>query len=206
MERTSITEIQKTTNDQRVMGTLFKGNSPVEAVDSNPVFERLMEENQENFYNYIKWLGHANEPDFIVLSSSHHYYYDIEELKHIKTVINLKPLNNTKRIKDFLHTIHNILPQKSYFIGCFSDYKNQTLYLSGSDKSKQQAEQIENGIVSRISFFNRMFSIMDSRTDMYLTKRTVTLMLEDAGLKLLDITELNGLTYFCAQNFKSSVV
>jgi len=45
---------------------------------------------------------------------------------------------------------------------------------------------------------------MDSRTNMYMTARTVTLLLEDAGLKVLDMNELNGLTYFCSQNIKPS--
>jgi hypothetical protein len=204
MERTSITDNQKITNDQRVFGTLFQGNSPIEVIKSNPVFDKLAEEDQENFYNYLDKLGLVNDPDFIILSSSHHYYYDIEELKDIKTVINLKQLNYIKQIKEFLHTIYNILPQKSYFIGCFADNQNQNAFLSGPNKSRQDDDQIENGISSRISFLNKMFNIMDSRTNMYMTARTVSLLLEDAGLKVLDMTELNGLTYFCAQNIKPS--
>lgn len=204
MESGRMTNSQIESNDQRVKESFFQVNSPIEVIESNPVFEKLAEEDQENFYNYLEKLGLANDPDFIILSSSHHYYYDIEELKDIKTVINLKQLNYIKQIKDFLHTIYNILPQKSYFIGCFADNKNQNTFLSGSNKSGQDDDQIENGISSRISFLNKMFNIMDSRTNMYLTARTVTLLLEDTGLKVLDITELNGLTYFCAQNIKPS--
>ena len=204
MESGRMTNSQITTNDQRVKGSFFQVNSPIEVIESNPVFEKLAEEDQENFYNYLEKLGLVNDPDFIILSSSHHYYYDIEELKNIKTVINLKQLNYIKQIKDFLHTIYNILPKKSYFIGCFADNKNQNVLLSGSNKSRQDDDQIENGISSRISFLNKMLNIMDSRTNMYMTARTVTLLLEDAGLKVLDMNELNGLTYFCSQNIKPS--
>jgi hypothetical protein len=41
--------------------------------------------------------------------------------------------------------------------------------------------------------------MLDSRTDKYLKGVNITLLLEDLGFKVLDMTELNGLTYFCAQ-------
>jgi hypothetical protein len=41
--------------------------------------------------------------------------------------------------------------------------------------------------------------MIDSRTDKYLSGKNVTSSLEDLGFKVLDMTELNGLTYFCAQ-------
>jgi hypothetical protein len=40
---------------------------------------------------------------------------------------------------------------------------------------------------------------MDTRTNRYMTKNTVTLYLEEAEMKVLDMTEINGLTFFCAQ-------
>jgi len=44
-----------------------------------------------------------------------------------------------------------------------------------------------------------IFSIMDIRTNRYMTKRTVTLHLEEAEMRVLNITDINGLTFFCAQ-------
>jgi hypothetical protein len=40
---------------------------------------------------------------------------------------------------------------------------------------------------------------MDSKTDRYLTRRNVLILLEKQGFIVLDMTELNGLTYFHAQ-------
>jgi hypothetical protein len=48
-----------------------------------------------------------------------------------------------------------------------------------------------------------LYSLMDSKTNKYMSGRIVTLLLEDHGFKVLDMTELNGLTYFCAQKVKS---
>ncbi|NLE34238.1 MAG: hypothetical protein GX622_03975, partial [Bacteroidales bacterium] len=59
-----------------------------------------------------------------------------------------------------------------------------------------KAEVYENGIESRIPFINRMYSFIDSRTNRYLTRRSVSNLLKESGLVLVGMTEINGLTYF----------
>jgi hypothetical protein len=204
MKSEIMTNNPETTNNLNVKEYFSRENAPDEGIETNPVFEKLAEEKHETFYNYMERLGLVNDPNFLVLSSFHHYYYDVEDLKDVKTVVNLKQLNYMAQIKDFLHTIYHLLPQKSYFIGSFTDNKNQNRFLSGSQKSQYQVDQIENGVASRIPFFNSIFNLLDLKTNKYMTKRTVTLMLEAAGLKVLDMTEYNGLTYFCTQNVKTS--
>ena len=49
-----------------------------------------------------------------------------------------------------------------------------------------------------------MYNIMDSRTNKNLTKKTVTLLLEDTGLKVIDMSDINGFTFFCSQKIKNS--
>ena len=44
-----------------------------------------------------------------------------------------------------------------------------------------------------------MYSIIDFRTNRYLTRRAVTNLLKESGLELVGMTEINGLTYFHAQ-------
>lgn len=64
---------------------------------------------------------------------------------------------------------------------------------------KQQSERTEayeNGIESRIPFINRMYSFIDSRTNRYLTRKSVTNLLKENGLEMVGMTEINGLTYF----------
>ena len=58
---------------------------------------------------------------------------------------------------------------------------------------------MKHGIKSGTPIINLMYNIIDLRTARSLTKRSVTSQLEEAGLKVLNMTELNGLTYFCAQ-------
>jgi len=171
--------------------------------DKNASLKILSSEGHESFVNYIEWLGLDKDPDMVVLSSMHHYFYDAEEMKHVRTVINLKELNLIKHLEDFIHTVHNLLAPKSYFLGCFTDNKKINGYMLSdgiaSDNSHIRSEAVENGIVSKIPFLNMIYSIMDSRTNNFLSKMNVTSLFENRGFKVVDITRLNDRTYFCAQ-------
>jgi hypothetical protein len=169
------------------------------------VLEELAIGGHKSFVDYVTWLGVAKDKNFIVLTPSHHYYYDDDDMKDVKTVLNLQQLNHIKQVKGFLHTIFRMLPPESYFVGSFIDRKYQFGFFS-SPTTTQPVEGTleENGIASRIPILNMMYSIIDSRTNRNLTKKIVALLLEDAGLKVLDMTEINGLTCFCAQKIRSS--
>ena len=173
----------------------------------NEIAEILSAEGCEDFMNYTEWLGLLKDPNLIVLSASHHYYYDVEELKNVKSVINLKELNQIQDLKAFLHSIFHSMPQKCYFIGTFLDNKkNNGFELRKSQsafRNRINSEAVENGILSRIPFLNMLFSLLDSKTNNYLSRSSVSLLIEDLGFKVLDMTELNGLTYFCAQRIRT---
>ena len=196
------------TKNQRVSKhSRFEGSAG-ENADINPIFAKLAAEGHENFYNYLDWLGLTKSPDFLILTSSHHYYFENEDLKEIKTVVNLEKLNNIKGLKDFLHSIYRVLPKKCYFIGSFTDNKNHKSIFSYTNKYLDEAAgknlKIGKDISQWSSFLNMAYSLFDSSTNRYMTERTVRLLFVNSGLKILDITEFNGLTYFCTQKDKVS--
>lgn len=176
-------------------------------LDMNPaknhISEILSAEGSEDFISYTEWLGLEKDPDLLVLSSKHHYYFDVEEMKNVKSVLNLKELNYIKDIKGLLNKIFHILPHKGFFIGCFVDNKkNNGFELRKSQsafRNRINSEAVENGILSRIPFLNMLFSLLDSKTNNYLSRSSASLLIEGHGFKVLDMTELNGMTYFCAQ-------
>jgi hypothetical protein len=172
---------------------------------TNKAIDMLMEEGGESFYNYVVWLGLIKEPDLVVLSSKHHYYYDPEEMHDTKTIINIKELNQIKQIKPFLHSCLNFLPEKSNFIGCFIDNEKINGYeirnLSNSYSDNGTGDDIQNGIASRFSFINLLYSIIDSKTTRYMSKKSITLLLKEFDFKIMDMTECRGFTFFHAQKF-----
>lgn len=201
MEIGSVRQRSNAVSDEAVNPGFFQEKLTEVNSWESTVFDDQIEENWEDFFRYLERLGISSDSNMLVLPSSHHYFYDAEDLKEVKTVINLKQLNHIKQIKNFLHTISQLLPQKSHFVGCFVDNRSQSAFSDKySNKPVQfsgKADVYENGIESRIPFINRMYNFFDSKTNRYLTRRAVVQLLEEYGLKIIGMTELNGLTYFC---------
>ena len=174
----------------------------------NKLFEDLPENAREDLFNYLADQGLASETDMLVIPSNRHFFYDAEDMKNIKTVVNLRQLNHIREMKEFLRTIANLLPPRSNFVGCFIDNKAQSgfsdKYNNRSSHLEERTEIYENGIESRIPFINRMYSIIDARTNRYLTRRSVSNLLKECGLQVLGMTDLNGMTYFCTQKKQSA--
>ncbi len=169
-------------------------------------FEELPERVREDFYDYIARQDLAAEPGMLVIPSNRHFFYDAEDMRKVKTVVSLKQLNHIREMKDFLKTIADLLPQRSNFIGCFIDNKAQSGFSDKYDnqpgQESERSEAYENGIESRIPFINRMYSFIDSRTNRYLTRRSVKNLLEECGLQVVEMTNLHGMTYFYTQKKK----
>ena len=164
------------------------------------VYDSLVKEGREFFLEYIDWLGLLQKTNVIVLPDLYHYYYDLDDLAEVETIINLKPLNREKRADSFLESIANGLPVDGSLVGCFVEenkvgrslMKNQ---LAGSHYLDKD-DIIENGIISSNQVFNRFVNLMDSRIFRKLTESNVRKLLTDSGFIVEDMTEINGITYF----------
>ncbi|HPT20331.1 MAG TPA: hypothetical protein PLR88_00180 [Bacteroidales bacterium] len=188
--------------DQMIMANVLPKKFTYNKNGRTRVFDNLVEEGCEHFFPYLDCVGLAKASDIVFLSSSHHFFYEEDELKDVKTMVNLKPLNNIKNIKSLLHNIYCLLPQRSNFVGCFVNNKKQSFF--SDNKSQGNNESYENTIESRIPILNKMLNFIDQKTNRYLSPRMVTVMLEESGLKVLDMTEINGLTYFYAIKSRQS--
>jgi hypothetical protein len=192
-----VNEIQRNTAFNSIIG------SESVSEESRQFSEKFISEGKKNLYEYLEWLGLANEKEYIILPSNNHFFYESEEIKNVKAITSLRELNKTRDLKKFLHSLYNNLQPKSYFIGCFKDDSNRkTPFVTGetSEIGKiQKEEDIENGISSRNSFLNLLYNILDAKIFNSLSGRTVNSLLKDSGFLVVDMTTYNGMTFFCAQ-------
>jgi hypothetical protein len=190
MGKNTVTYKTETDNNQLVNPSLGKTATSMDEDQNNPVLDSLAAEGGENFFHYINWLGLAKDSNLMVLSSIHHYYYDFNDLKGVKTLINLKQLNQINHIDSFLNNVFRVLPAKANFIGCFKDNK------------------INSGIAvpfyQSFKFLNGLINLIDSKTDKFMTRRDVIKLLENHSFRIVDMTEISRVTYFCAENLKKS--
>jgi hypothetical protein len=166
----------------------FRPKLSTEAKTNKLVNNNLVQEIDENFRNYLNRHGLADEKNLLVLSSNLHYYYDYEELKEVKTLINLKKLNLVKHLDDFLHTLSNGLSPMTNFIGCFSDVKSQ------------------KGVSMISRLYKRLLNFVDSKFDIEISSRNFSRLLESHGFTVIDMTVIDGLTYFRTQNRRMTSV
>jgi hypothetical protein len=143
---------------------------------------RLSAETGKNFFKYIKSFNLTMDKYLCVLSPSNHYYYDKRELRRVKTLVNLKKLNAIEELNEFLLTLSLLLPPDSNFIGCFSDSKT-TLG--------------QYGFFPKLT--ERVNNFLDSRTVNNLDRKKAARLLEKNGFKVIDMMEIDQLTYFYAQ-------
>lgn len=179
---------------------------PVNLQDT--VIDTLIAEGGSAFLDYVSRLGLAQEKGMVVLSFRQHFYFDAEELNRARTLVNLTELNKIPGVTDFFRTCYRIMPRESNLLGRFIDNKEVGRYRLNNSSSAftdgDYFDDIENAIFSRVPFINRLYSILDSRTNAYMSKSSVSLLLHDYGFKVLDMSVLNGLTYFHAQKARAA--
>jgi hypothetical protein len=182
MEKISTLNATVKMDEKNITRNMDRTRLNEERTIESPVMSDLIAEGGENFFNYLEWHGLTNEDNMLVLSSRHHYYYDPNELQSITTLINVKKLNLIKHLDSFLKSVVYVLSPESNFIGCFSDWKTQKGI----------------GITSRM--YKGFINFIDSKIDVDYDKKDVSKLLESHGFKVMDMTEINGLTYFRARN------
>jgi hypothetical protein len=153
-----------------------------------PVSSEISEiasEGGESFISYIRSIGLAGEDNLVVLPSSHHYYYEKNEMAGISTLVNIRSLNMIANLESFLNTLMSVLPPNTNFIGCFSDNAG------GRKGQKNRKSSV---------LYQRLINLLDSRKVHFMTKNEVFSILEKHGFSIVDMTDIGGLTYFYSQN------
>jgi hypothetical protein len=186
--------------NRRIRTNLSLLGSPASLTGTFEAMEVLFREGGESFYNYISWLGLAKDPDIVMLSSKHHYYFDTDDFQYIKTLVNVRQLNQIKNLDGFLQSIFQNIHSKCNFVGSYFACEGQNSfirkYFSPQYRAINNIDPIEHEITSRIPFLNTVLNLIDLKTNNYLTRSDVTRLLERNGFKVLDMTEINGITYF----------
>jgi len=139
---------------------------------------RLTAEGGKNIFIYLKSFNLLDKPDLLILSPTSHYYYEENDFKNVRTIVNLIKLNTISNLDTFFTTLIRVLPPNVNFVGCFSDSK----------------PFMGNGFLSDLSA--RVNNLFDLRTDRLMDKKDVSKLLGRYGFRVVDMTEMNGLTYF----------
>jgi hypothetical protein len=130
----------------------------------------------------VSTLNIKDDSNTLILSPVHHYYYNIDEIKDVRTLIHTKELNKVSDLKRFMNNTLHVLSKDSMFIGCFRD----------------------NKIRQNIFYRNRVFywfnNILDGNAIYrYMSRTMVIKMFMKLKLEIIDMSEVDGITYFCVK-------
>lgn len=156
--------------------------------DNDEVSLSLSAEAGKNFFRYLRSFDIAIDNKVLILPANSHYFYDENELKGLRTVISLKNLNLVNDPENFLSNLFSILPDEVNFVGCIS-YSKIPFRL--------------DGLFSVLS--SRFNNLLDSRKDHNMDEKRLSRLLRKYGFKVVDMTEIDGVTYFYSQNLRQSV-
>ena len=139
----------------------------------------------EGLFSYLRKLGLSDRQNLVVLSSMDSFDCDRNKLIEVRTLVNRRKLNLIRHLDLFLFTLVRILPGDTSFIGCFSERNDTHINSFRSFKP--------------LWMLNRIISRLDTSLKHGLNKDEVSEMLEKNGLTIVDMTEKNGLIYFCSR-------
>lgn len=154
---------------------------------NSPILEHLLLNSCEDFHKYVRWTGLARNNGVLVLLPISHYNYDFEDLKGVKILISQKKLNNIKHLDSYLRILFKAMPADGYFFGCF--------------ECNDKPAPVKSYIPSRKIMCSMKYQ--ESQPERLFTRKGVSIMLEGHGYKVIDLTDINGITYFCARIKKS---
>jgi hypothetical protein len=172
------------------------------------ILDDLIEEAGKEVYNYLEKFEITQNTNIILLSSVRHYLYGPEELKQVKTVVNLKLMNQIKLIKYCLSAMNRVLPVGGTFVGCFFDSgkkgnkkialnssinKSELLFVNSEDQNDSSGFPIITWIYKML--YRRKFNS--------LPKNKARSILEKNGFLVSDMTEINGITYFISKKISN---
>jgi len=181
MENTSLTTRTYSNNENNYNTYYNRENISYGKPEFNPILFSLTAEGGKDLFRYLKSFNLSKEPDLMILPPNHHYFYDEDDLKSVRTLLNLKKLNHIKDLDAFLQTLFLILPPDVNFIGCFSE------------KKTDKWDRFLTGLS------DRFLNLLDSRTDHFIDQREVSELLVKYGFRIVDMSEMNGITYFYSQ-------
>ena len=135
-----------------------------------------------NLYTYIK----TNKLKKILFLSTKSYFYEADELLKIKSIVFLKKLNDIIHLDRIIENVYHSAPVDTIICGSFIN-----------------TEIAEVGHYRKL--FEMMYNFLVLNGNRTLSLKRVISYLTAYNFKLLNVSEINGVTYFHAKKIKNEL-
>jgi hypothetical protein len=162
------------------------GQNLIERPPFSKVYSIKDSDEGRDFPDYLTSLGLICESRMLVLSTSHHFSFDYNDLKDLTVLVMLRKLERVRHPDSFMQIVFRILPPKAYFIGCFTICKTQE---DGGFPLHYTSNDID-----------KLIDLLEPKTYLHLHKNNVSGIFRSYGFKIFDMAEINNLVYFAIQH------
>ncbi|MRR23966.1 hypothetical protein EG830_13425 [bacterium] len=132
-----------------------------------------------SFFRYMRSAGLTGGQGIMVLSSHEGANWGRGDLRRARTLVSLRRLDLIKHLEIFLSSLVSLLPPETSFVGCFS-----------------QRNSVGGDHPGLLAGFHSGLTPQSNSGYPELSRDRVSAILERSGLVVLDMKQLNGLTYF----------
>ena len=161
----------------------------------------IIREAGKNVYNYLSEHCYINESNVGLISTTTPLNIENLQIKNIRTIINLKKVNDMRYINKFFETVNKKLPEAGIFMGCAETNKQRYKRISAKfshfiGKIAIILDFILTRIILKLPCIKYIyFSLTQGRGQM-LSKAEVLGRLIRCGFEIIEFKEINDLTYF----------
>lgn len=166
----------------------------------------ITRESGENVFEYFSEHLNVNDSNVSLISTT--TPFNVENLPSgLRTIINLKKVNDMRYINKFFESVNQKLPDAGMFMGCVETSRQRYVRIGRKFPAfiRQlviMADFTLNRILPRLASFKNLYFNITSGVKRTISKAEVLGRLVSCGFEIIEYTEINNLTYFVVMKTK----
>lgn len=154
--------------------------------------------------DFIDSQVNLNVSERILLLAEQKVNLSDENIDKLRAIINLKPLNKIKDLRDNLRAMQKLLPDAGLFLGCAETYSDRKRRFKKTFKLFWKIiynfDIIINRIFPRLLLIDKLYSLITKNSYHIMSQAEILGRLVYSGFDIVDFQSIGGKLYFVAMN------
>lgn len=167
----------------------------------------IIQESNEQVYNFISNYADPQFKETLVLSTTTRFNVEKQPENTFNSIINLKRINDIRRINKFLEVINSKLPFKGFFIGCVETNMLRKMrilkkYPSGLNYVVYTFDFLFRRVMPKLKLTKRIYFLLTNGHNRLLSKAETYGRLYSCGFKIVNEARIRELHFFVVKKMK----
>jgi lipopolysaccharide/colanic/teichoic acid biosynthesis glycosyltransferase len=153
-------------------------------------------------FDFIDSQINLGEKNRILLSLGDETYVNEKNIDNLRAVVNLKPVNKIKSVKNYLIAVHKLLPDAGLFVGCVETYSERKIRFKNRFKSfwklPYTIDFVLNRVFPRLIGTENIYKFLTKDSYHVMSKAEMLGRLVYSGFDIIDYKIVSGKLYYVA--------